>query len=116
VAANLPAGISASRYRSNPQVGAAIAAADSSYGIDPCGNNSSAEVVVVQYERRAKKLLTEIIKTPARSPNSMQAKARLAMAIKKLRGEVGLNEQEEEFFYTLAADVDKFMVPLIHST
>jgi hypothetical protein len=97
------------------ECGAAIAAADASYRIDPDGNNANAVVVVVQYERRVKKLLSKIIKTPARSANGMQAKARLALAIGKSSGEVGLSEQEEKFFYALAADIDEFMEPLIQS-
>ena len=47
-----------------------------SYGIDPDGNNSSAEVVVVQYDRRVKKLLTEICGDLGYGPARGNAKAR----------------------------------------
>jgi hypothetical protein len=68
-----------------------------------------------QYLKGVNKLLRDITKSPVKTANGLQAKARLGLPIIKHNGEVGLDGEDQNFFETFVADVDKFLEPQVQT-
>jgi hypothetical protein len=95
------------------ECGAAMAADDASYCIDPDWNNTSATSVASAYAERVDELLGEIARTPALTIDGVQAKAKLAgVLLKWLEPDgiwIGGGTQDRPFLKSFAADVDRYL-------
>ena len=91
----------------------AVAAQSAGFAADPTGNNDHASALADIHFKRAKEALVKIARTPATTVEGLQAKARIASVVID-DSEGSIEEEEEAFFRTFAAEVKEFLADAVH--
>lgn len=92
----------------------AVAAFHNGFKADPDGNNENAASLGEQHERIARGALSRLVSIPASSAEALEAKARIVPIILDDDGGYGyIGENSEAFYRTFAADVCRFLDPII---
>jgi hypothetical protein len=91
-----------------------IGAYDAGFKADPDGSSKNAANLGDQHLVRARQALAKIATMKASTPTGLQAKARvLPLVIEDCGG--SLQESDEAFCRSIAADMQAFLDPLVHA-
>jgi hypothetical protein len=90
-----------------------VAAYDAGFKADPDGDYAHAARLGDRHLDRASEAFEKISRTPATTTEGLQAKARIVPALIKHAAQ-SMDEREEAFFLSFAADVKAYLDPILH--